>query len=74
MQNVQKHIRADWLYQYKKKIIVGILLILAVSIVLTMAFIAVTLRTGCCRQQGEDRGTRRSDPIKPQPSDAPAEP
>lgn len=41
-ENVRK---AGWLYRYKRKIIVGILLALTLSIAATMVFIAITLRT-----------------------------
>ena len=45
MLTVQELKKADWLYQYKKKIIVGILLVLTLTVALTMVFIAVTLRS-----------------------------
>jgi hypothetical protein len=36
---------SEWMYRYKRKIIAGILAVLTLSIVLTMVFIAQTLRT-----------------------------
>lgn len=37
--------KSDWLYRYKKKVIIGIISVISLSVVLTMFFIARTLRT-----------------------------
>ncbi len=36
--------KSDWLYRYKKKVIIGIISVISLSIILTMFFIARTLR------------------------------
>jgi len=40
-----KPLKIDWLYYLKRKILLSILLVLAISVLLTMAFIAIKLRT-----------------------------
>ncbi len=44
MQNIQELTRSKWVYQYKRKIIVGIIAVLSISIVMTMLAISMTLR------------------------------
>jgi diguanylate cyclase (GGDEF)-like protein len=42
--DVQEMNRSEWLYRYKKKVIIGIIGVISLSVVLTMFFIARTLR------------------------------
>ena len=42
---VQEINKSEWLYRYKKKVIIGIISVISLSVVLAMFFIARTLRT-----------------------------